>query len=309
MKTTNSVSAQLKQARKQQVKEITLEAFSLRAALIACVRANRVPALEKFYKSAGVPNADASNSNIEDWGFKAIREILPHYYDGDKYKQIALTRDATKAVKFTESDEVGVIKNVDGVESKTLPVCVEGALHVRLFYVTRKTKVPQYIKLRYPDGTMHDVPEYDKQGKRVYKDGMVAEYICVGAGRYSINQVSGAFLKLIGVPAAIAAAENEEAALRAAKEIANEALKTGRLAKKAKEAAQTADAMREKADEAAQTVKELCKKHNMTLGEAADIYKTAAATGKKADDDAALAPQGCRKKSNTRTKASKVVDK
>ena len=311
MKTNEMKESQaLRQAQRQQMKEYQLEAFSLRSALFACVRANRVPTLVPFYEKAGAPAQNASNSEIEKWAFREIRQMLPYYTtENGEYKQATTTRDATKATKFTEKDEATIIHNVVGVKSETLQSCTTGALHIRLFYTERQTKTPQFIPVRYPDGTTHDVPEYDKNGKRVYKHNTVRDYITEGAGKYSIRQVATAFLQFIGVPAAIAAAEAEEAAYRAAMQVLRAAKAAEQAQYKAAAATSCGQDMQQKASEKYKKALEIQDATGMSVEKACEVLSAHALESKQADEQAATAPQGCRQKANTRTPASKVVNK
>lgn len=301
-------STTLQRAAKKQAKAYNNEAKSLRSAFLACVRADRVPELLKFYEKAGVPAADCSANEATAWrGYEDIKQLLPYYTDANgKWKPIATTTCEKDRLTLDETRGAETFKNLPGVRREVLNACAigKGALKEAQYYIEKQVQTHDEERTESADGSITIV-------RKNFRTETRRMYICESDGKVKQGDINRLFLEILGVPAAIASAKMDELEQAQARAILKAEREKERLEKMQANAQLSADNLNAKAAAKAAKAEQLQAEAKQTREKAAEIYAKAAAKdgAKQASNAVTMERTKQRAKTNTQTKASKQVNK
>lgn len=282
---------------------------------LACIEAARVAELQKFFEGAGVPAADASNTEKKAWLRANVSPLLPQLFNGAKWVAAILGTNKEHAHRFNEG-ESDCTKNCGTLAQEFGTATGEkGALRSLYLYEERTKRVP---RIKQDFGTAGKIYETDKSGARVFDLVPVRYYVCDrpkgsdGGDLYTLQEIVAAFFLALGIPQAIAAEAAEAAQLKAAKAVAAAEQAAARAKTTADNAKANAKKMAERATEKAKAAKAEQTAQGMNAEQAqkivqADAERKAAEQAEKSEGESMKAGENVRKKANSRTKASEQV--
>lgn len=282
---------------------------------LACIEAARVAELQKFFEGAGVPAADASNTEKKAWLRANISPLLPQLFNGAKWVAAVLGTNKEHAHQFCEG-ESDCTKNCGTLSQEFGTATGErGSLRYLYLYEERTKRVP---RIKQDLGAAGKIYETDKSGARVFDLVPVRYYVCDrpkgsdGGDLYTLPEIMDAFFLALGIPQAIAAEAAEAAQLKAAKAVAAAELAAARAKTTADNAKANAKKMAERATEKAKAAKAEQAAKGMDAEQAqkivqADAERKAAEQAEQAEQASKAKGENVRKKANTKTKASQQV--
>lgn len=217
------MSQDLKKGARVYAQNINKQAKSINACAIITISADVPASVLPYVEKSGAPVGEICTSNTKKTAF--FRSfVLPFYpstlarplSDGAKWEAVAFTTNKERAQAFTEnSASVESFRNCGELVQEFGKATGEhGALRSVYFYRIRKELRDVVLQDNGAAGKVFKVDE--KTGKRAKEVHEVREYVCARGGVYTLQEARQYYFEALGVPAAIAAEAEQEAAEKAA---------------------------------------------------------------------------------------------
>ena len=302
--------SQISKGAKEYARNINKEAKNLNTCAIICLSADVPQSIQEYVTKSGAPVGDSEHSsNAKKIAF--FRSVVLPFFPSCSISSVGgvvFNRNKERAATFDESTSAEAFRNCGALFYEDGAKGANG-LKTRYFYreqSERKKRIKQDL------GAAGRIYETDASGNVIYDVVKYREYVCSRGGVYTLQEARQYYFEALGVPAAIAAAAEAEAAEKAAAAVMRAEQAKARAEAAAVKALENAKKLQAAAAAKAEAAEQEQSAQGMTAAEAQKIEQAKAeAEAAKAAEAAEAASkrkgENVRKKANTKTKASEQV--
>ena len=206
--------SQLSKGAKEYARNINKEAKSINACAIICLSADVPQSIKEYVTKSGAPVGDSEHSsNAKKIAF--FRSVVLPFFPSCSVSSVGgvvFNRNKERAATFDESTSAEAFRNCGTLLYEDGAKGANG-LKTRYFYrelSERKKRIKQDL------GAAGRIYETDASGNVIYDVIKYREYVCARGGVYTLQEARRYYFEALGVPAAIAAEAEQEAAEKAA---------------------------------------------------------------------------------------------